>query len=201
MITPQKITIALFDFDGTLTKRDSLWAFMWFDCSLKKIIRAFTYSFPALMGYFLGYYSTRKAKETLFRYLWGGEKEEDLLQRADVFFDSTHEKLLKKSGLARIQWHQQQGHVCYLVTASLSLWTKPFADRYGLILVATLPEISEGVFTGNIQGENCYGTEKVLRLKLLLANIAIEHIYAYGDTKGDKEMLEYADTAYYRFFQ
>ena len=42
-------------------------------------------------------------------------------------------------------------------------------------------------------GKNCWGTEKVRRLQELVGSKEGYVLYAYGDTRGDRELLEYAD--------
>ena len=49
-------------------------------------------------------------------------------------------------------------------------------------------------------GENCKGTEKVNRLKAYLDISTYDEIIAFGDTRGDKEMLGLAGKSYYRYF-
>ncbi|MCB0845701.1 MAG: haloacid dehalogenase-like hydrolase, partial [Bacteroidetes bacterium] len=77
---------------------------------------------------------------------------------------------------------------------------KPWALENGLEFVGTRHEVANGVFTGKIDGKNCAGPEKVNRLLEILGNQEIEKSYAYGDTSGDKEMLEWADEGGYRCF-
>ncbi|MGA7953290.1 MAG: HAD-IB family hydrolase, partial [Gloeobacterales cyanobacterium] len=98
------------------------------------------------------------------------------------------------------RWHQSQGHRTILVSASLAIYLQPWAQRMGIQdVLGTDLEVKQGRFTGKIKGKNCYGPEKLARLQHL---INMEHccLHAYGDSKGDRELLSVAQYPYYRTF-
>ena len=51
--------------------------------------------------------------------------------------------------------------------------------------------------TGNFSSKNCYGQEKVNRLLEKEPDRTNYILYAYGDSAGDKEIIEFADYGYY----
>ncbi|MEO0583699.1 MAG: HAD-IB family phosphatase, partial [Bacteroidota bacterium] len=116
------------------------------------------------------------------------------------FTDEVLTGMIRPAAIRKLEWHQTQNHTCILVTASLSIWTQAIADKLGLALIATKPEIEGGIFTGNIEGANNYGPEKVVRIRKWLSDQKLEASYAYGDSRGDREMLAWADQAFYRRF-
>ena len=67
-------------------------------------------------------------------------------------------------------------------------------------LLATLLETENGIVTGKLSGKNCYGPEKVARIKSEFRLEEYDNIYAYGDSSGDTEMLAIATKPYYRKF-
>ena len=71
-------------------------------------------------------------------------------------------------------------------------------------VTGTRLEVSNGKITGRIDGANCYGAEKTRRIREYLEshNISREqcNITAYGDSRGDKEMTDYADKSHYKPF-
>jgi HAD superfamily phosphoserine phosphatase-like hydrolase len=103
--------------------------------------------------------------------------------------------------MERIQWHKAQGHKVVIVSASIACWLKPGCDRNGLELIATKLEIKEGIVTGKLLTRNCYGIEKVNRVKEKYRLDDYETIYAYGDSRGDKELLELANESFYKPFR
>lgn len=54
-----------------------------------------------------------------------------------------------------------------------------------------------GKLTGNFSSKNCYGQEKVNRLLEKEPDRTNYILYAYGDSAGDKEIIEFADYGYY----
>ena len=62
-------------------------------------------------------------------------------------------------------------------------------------------EEREGVLTGRFLTKNCYGEEKVTRLLQLFPERTQYWLTAYGDSRGDFELLDFANESYYRPFK
>jgi phosphatidylglycerophosphatase C len=94
----------------------------------------------------------------------------------------------------RVAWHRRSGHELVLVSASLTAYLEPFARHLGLDqVIATQLEVGpDGVLTGRLAGPNVRGAEKAIRLRRWLGEDPVE-IWAYGDSAGDREMLQMAD--------
>ena len=56
-------------------------------------------------------------------------------------------------------------------------------------------EVIDGRLTGRFLTPNCYGQEKVRRILTLHPDRSAYHLTAYGDSRGDREMLAFADEA------
>lgn len=195
-----KQTVAAFDFDGTFIRGDSMTPFLRLMYSRRQILRRGWPVLPILWGYQRGHIPRREAKEFLLTRFLGGCSMAEMARTAQRLADEILPERIRPRALARLHWHQEQGHRCLLITASLTLWTEPFAQKYGLELIATRPEVVEGKFTGRIDGPNNYGPEKVRRLEQHVPPDQIEYLYAYGDTDGDRELLARADEGKYRPF-
>ena len=87
-----------------------------------------------------------------------------------------------------------------MVTASLDIWVKPFADYLKMNLLATKGEFIDGKFTGNFLGKNCNDDEKVNRIKMAILGRKFDKTIAFGDTAADRPMLNWADEGHYKFF-
>lgn len=155
---------------------------------------------PVLVAYKLKILSEKRAKEMLLKYFLGGMSANDLWDFGKRFAAEKIPSILREEAMSRIRWHQAEGHLCILVTASLSFWVRAWAEKEGFMLIPTMPEITGGVFYGKIQGANCKGWEKVRRIEEILAGTSPQKKYAYGDTSGDKPMLAWADERFYRYF-
>jgi HAD superfamily hydrolase (TIGR01490 family) len=127
--------------------------------------------------------------------------EEKFMQVANEYSLKHIDPILRPKAMERIQWHKEQGHKVVIVSASIACWLKPWCDRNGLELIATKLEIKDGVVTGKLLTKNCYGKEKVNRVKELYNLNDYDYIYTYGDSRGDKELLELADKSFYKPFR
>ena len=86
------------------------------------------------------------------------------------------------------------------MSASLDIWTKPFAEKFGMKLIATQAKFKDEVYTGQFITKNNNGQEKVSRIKKEIEGKKFDKIIAFGDTSGDKPMLSFAHESHYRFF-
>ena len=77
---------------------------------------------------------------------------------------------------------------------------KKWCAKYNLDLIATRLEIQDGKLTGKFATKNCYGMEKVKRIKDAYDLGQYDFVYAYGDSRGDKEMLSIANESYFKHF-
>ncbi|MBE9046270.1 HAD-IB family hydrolase [Pleurocapsales cyanobacterium LEGE 10410] len=194
--------IAIFDFDNTLTSQDSLLPF------IQKVVKPLRFYWglfvlsPILIGYALGWILNWRAKEELLTHFLAGLSEQQLKQFGQRFAAQKIPKLLRSEALKRLLWHQEQGHQTVLVSASLEAYLLPWGKMIGFdYVIGTQLEAKSGVLTGRILGKNCYGQEKVNRLRKVLGDLKQYCIYAYGDSRGDRELLAIANYPYYRTFQ
>ena len=110
------------------------------------------------------------------------------------------DNIIRPKAMRKILWHKKKGHRIIVVSASIDFWLKPWCDKYELELISTKLEIKNGRLTGKFKGKNCFGIEKVIRIYKTINLDEYEHIYSYGDSKGDKELLNLADSPNYRIF-
>ena len=197
-----KKRIYAFDFDGTLTTRDTLIAF----------IRAFVLGFllhaHLLVLMKLKLYPNWKAKQKVFSYFFKGMSLGDfdaLCQR----FAADNRQLLRLEGVRTLEQARTAGADIVIVSASIDNWVKPFftspdglADNLSKITVlGTQIEIADRKLTGHFLTKNCYGPEKVNRILDLYPDRCTYHLTAYGDSRGDKELLAFADESHYKPFR
>lgn len=198
----QREVVAAFDFDGTLTRRDTLLPFLRHTLGVWAVMVQALRLSRTLAAYALGLIDNGIAKELVFVACLGGKNIEALQQEADVFAAQVVPALLRPDAMRRLAWHKQQGHRCVLISASLELYVRPWATMAGFDeVIATQLEIRDDrTLTGRMSGVNCFGAEKVRRLAALLGERSTYTLYAYGDSRGDRELLASADFSYYRQF-
>ncbi len=194
-------SLALFDFDGTITTDDSLIKFIRFVVGDTVFLWGMAVLSPMLTAYKLKFIPNYKAKQMMLSYFFKGMSEEKFIEVASEYSLKHIDTILRSKAMERIAWHKEQGHKIVIVSASIECWLKPWCDRNDLELIATKLEFQDGVFTGRFLTENCYGWEKVKRVRQVFDLDAYHTIYAYGDSQGDKELLELADEKHYKPFR
>lgn len=200
-ITHHKPVVAAFDFDGTLTYKDSLLPFLCYGNNPVHIYAKVGKQLPKLMRFVCGFSTRKEAKEAILTCI--KDMPYDRLCRKGIkFSEGPLNKLLNPKALHRLKWHQNQGHRCVLVSANLELYLLPWAKKMGFhdVLTSECHVSESGHFTGILKGANCWGPEKAERLMQLLGPRDQYILYAYGDSKGDKEMLDLADYPCFRTF-
>ncbi|WP_308388221.1 HAD-IB family hydrolase [Acidithiobacillus sp. AMEEHan] len=182
-----------FDLDGTLTRRETLLYFLWAQQGNLRALRLLLRSVPTLLGYGMGWRSNVQAKEAALRLSLAGRRVEEIVPAAEHFAQHGLPRLLRPEVLARLREHRAHGHSLVLVTATLELYARPWALREGFdaVLATRIETDAQARITGRLAGENCWGPEKARRLR---EDLGIERLaYAYGNSRGDREMLAMAE--------
>lgn len=194
--------VAAFDFDGTLTDRDSLVPLLvYWQGALKTYAKLATLT-PAFIGFLLNQDLRQHVKEQILTHFFGGLPLSQLQEIGESYAQQALNCFIKPEALKRLKWHQEQGHYCVLVSASIDTYLVPWAKAHGFqhVIASRLEVTPDGYVTGKLKGLNCWGPEKVRRLEELLGSKKNYFLYAYGDSRGDQELLALADRPYYRRF-
>ncbi|UZQ55030.1 HAD-IB family hydrolase [Trichothermofontia sichuanensis B231] len=193
--------VAVFDFDGTLTRSDAFLAFLRQSVGAARFYLGIIRLFPILLGYALRLIPNWQAKESVLTYFLKGRPLAEVQAWGQRFAASGIGRLLRPEAVQRLRWHQEQGHRTIVISASLEVYLQPWITQMGIDAVSgTTLGVEDHCITGKIAGSNCYGSEKVVRLRAMLGDLSRFYIYAYGDSKGDRELLAIADAPYYRHF-
>ena len=193
--------LAIFDFDGTITTKDSLIEFIHYAVGPLCFFVGFTYLAPVLILYLLKILPNWKAKEITLTYFFKGWSADKFQKIANDYSQKKLPFIVKKSALEKITWHQAQGDKIIVVSASLENYLSTWCQTYHMELMATQLEIENGQLTGKLNTPNCYGKEKIKRLKEKYRWEDFEFIYAYGDSEGDKALKEISQEFHFRTFK
>ena len=193
--------IAFFDFDGTITKKDTLVVFIKYAVGNFKYYKGLLLLSPILILYTLRLLSNNYAKERLLSYFFKGWSSKVFQEVADDFALFEIDKIVYKDAIKRIQWHHERGDKIVVVSASIECWIKSWCKKNNLGLIATQLSIKNSKLTGDFKGKNCFGDEKENRILELYNLDEFNEVYAYGDSKGDKALLNLADKSFYRVFK
>lgn len=196
------VIVAAFDFDGTLTYRDSLLPFLRFISRPSSFLANSIRLLPVLSRFALGNLDNQSAKEAVLRRFIAGRSDVELQRLGRDFSRQVLPRMLRAEGMDRLLWHQRREHTCVLVSASLDTYLGPWSKQAGFDLIACsrLAFDANGTATGALEGRNCRGSEKLKRLQGLIPSNSISELYAYGDSDGDRELLAAADHAFMRKF-
>ena len=190
--------IYAFDFDGTLTTRDTLLEFIRYACGNKAFFLGFLIYSPLLIMMKLGYYPNWKAKQMVFSYFFKGMPYEEFAQLGRLFaIDKSH--LLRPKGIEMVKKAQAEGAEVLIVSASIDNWVQPFFPK--VKVAGTQVEVKDGCLTGRFLTKNCYGQEKVNRLLAIYPNRKEYRLIAFGDSEGDQVLLDFADEAHFKPFR
>lgn len=184
-----------FDFDGTLTRHDTLLPFLRQVLGTARLARVLALEAPWLAAYASRLVSNEAAKVRILRRALGGLHRDELHAQGAEFARRRVPRMLREDRLRRLREHLDAGQRCVLVTASLTLYTRPWGVAQGFteVIGSELEFDAEGRAIGSLAGGNCWGPEKERRLRQLLGGAPLSE--AYGDSRGDREMLRMARKA------
>ncbi len=196
-----ELGMVAFDFDGTMTVRDSFTAFLkwrvsggrWFVGCLKLAPATVAYVFDRNRG---------KLKAAAIREFLKGARQSDLQDQARLFAEKNSGRLLRPDAVETWRRWRTKGAKTVIVTASPDFVVAPFARGLGAdgLIGTELAFDADGRCLGVLAGANCRGAEKVRRLRETYGE-DLMLTAAYGDTSGDKEMLGIAHEKGYRVFK
>lgn len=195
-----KNRIAFFDFDGTITTDDSFLKIIRYAVGDYKFVLGFLILSPILILYKMGTIPNHKAKQKVLTWFFKGFTEKEFKKIAKEYSLNHVEKILRPKAIEKINWHKEQNHKVVIVSASIDCYLRPWCEKNNLELLATKLEFKNGIVNGNLLGKNCYGQEKVSRIKQAYDLDNFDYVYAYGDSAGDKEMLAIANKSFYKPF-
>ncbi len=182
--------LVAFDFDGTITDRDSLQDFIrrmrgWPIC-----IRAYLVCVPRALYWDRGPQRRQAIKHRFLRSALGGLSRAQVQALADAYVRDYVPQIVRPEMMERVRVHRERGDTVVLVSASPSIYLQPWAQAQGMVQVLA----TELAFDGQkgcvgMSSANCWGQEKVNRLEVWLGVKPVELDMAYGDSPGDAQML------------
>lgn len=182
--------IAVFDFDGTLIKKDSMILFFQknFSLSLKNLL-IFLRLILHTIKYFLKIYSRRQYKEIYINHVISLSRSRDHKKSFNNFSEYLL-GLILKDAVGKIEELKEKGYYTILMSASPDLYLKTVSKKLGFSeLICT-----ETIFKDNyikIRGLNCYGKNKILMLleRHEKGKIDWNASYCFSDSHTDMELL------------
>jgi len=187
------VTVAAFDVDNTLTVRDCVVPFMRSVGGTRQLIKV------VLSDLGSTFHSVRRRdrdalKSKFVEGVFSGKASDEVEALGVQFASKVADRWLRDDVATRMRWHQEQGHVVILVSASLGIYLHPLGDLLEVdAVLCTELEVQDGLLTGKLVGLNCRGKEKAVRVQKWCQDSGLSSddlAYAYGDSSGDTELLE-----------
>ncbi len=190
--------IAAFDFDGTLTRRDTLVPFLVRACGARPVARAVSRVAPKAARARLGRLEAEihhrdTTKAALLGALLAG-REGAWLAQAGRDYARTLPRRIRPEMAHQVAWHRSHGHELVIVSASLLAYLEPYARSEGFdhVIAVGMEVDRSGLLTGRMTGPNVRGPEKVARLQAWLGGDSPDLLWGYGNSAGDAELLALA---------
>jgi phosphatidylglycerophosphatase C len=194
-------TVAAFDVDGTVTRRDCVVPFMRRVTGARRVVPRLA-ARPDRLLPLVARRDRDQLKALAAAAAFRGQTEATLLDQGAAFAEAVRADWLRTDTMQRLRAHLDAGDRVVFVSASFEVYLRPLAALLGIDeALGTRLEMRGGVATGALDGPNCRGPEKVRRLHEWLErehlDRAVVHIVAYGDSAGDRELLAEADEAHW----
>jgi phosphatidylglycerophosphatase C len=193
--------IAFFDFDGTITTKDTLLEVIKFQKGLPAFYLGFLLNTPWLIAYKLKIITNDSAKQRILVHFFGGMSEAEFQSSCDLFAEKKLPLLIRAGALEELRRLRTLGFEMAVVSASAGNWIRKWTNSLDIKLISTKLEVKNGFLTGKIDGKNCYGEEKADRIREFWNLADYEDVYVYGDSSGDGPMLSLATRSFYKPFR
>lgn len=196
--TARRGSLAVFDLDGTLVRGDS---FLPFVIGYARSRRRFK---PILtLPIWLGLYGARllpdhRAKQRVLISFFRGQTREAVAEYAAEFSRNWILPRLHPPVHSRLLSHLSSGHRVILLSASPDLYVKAVGAALGIDeVICTRVLGTARLWDGRLVGLNCKGAEKLARLRNYLGEDSWDgDSFAYGDSKSDFPVLQWARRGY-----
>ena len=187
--------LALFDFDGTLCKKDSFTGFIFYALRKRHIVKQGIKILPWIQAYYLNVYPAPAMRSQLFRAMFSNADALELQQIAQDYAASLMSQL-NLPLLKQLKQHQALGDEVVLVSASVDVYLQHVCNLLNIELICTQTEQVNNIYTGQYATPDCSSEQKKLRILERYHLDDYVAVYTYGNSLEDKEMLELADHAY-----
>lgn len=201
-MSDQRPRVAAFDVDGTLTTTDCVVPFLRRTAGTSRLIVRLLSS-PITLGTSAVRRDRDALKAASAAAAFAGASVATVEADAAAFAREVYEHRMRTDTVELLRAHLDAGDTVLLVSASFEVYLRPLAELLGAhdVLAVRLEADDDGVLTGRLDGPNCRGPEKVVRLHEWLDRQSggreAVHLSAYGDSSGDRELLADADAAHW----
>jgi phosphatidylglycerophosphatase C len=194
-------TLAVFDFDGTITNRDSVNDFLIWKFGLVRFFLSYFFMLPLIVLYFFKIVKNSTIKKAQIFFFLRKRTLNEFIIDSHNYAEKRLHKIVRQDAISTIKSHHQKGHTLIIISSSFPYWIEAWATNYSFHhVIGTKLSPVNGLINTSALCKNCYGEQKVNSLRELYPNLSDFTIYVYGDSDGDKELLEIASYPNYKIF-
>ena len=191
--------LALFDFDGTITDRETMPGFMRVAVRPLRMVVGQALLLPAILGYRAGLVSGVAVRAAICRFGFRRVPAHEVEAHGERFARDVLPGTLRPEAMARIAWHKARGDQVVVVSGGLDVYLRPWCQAHGVELLSSSLEQRDGRLTGRYRGKQCVRHEKARLVREHYHPARFSRVFAYGDTPEDRELLALAHEPYYRW--
>ena len=195
---PAARDLALFDFDGTITTRETFPDFMARAVPRRRLALGRVLFAPWVVGYRLGVVPVALLRTALVRYAFSGVPLAVVEAAGAALAADVLPGLVRPEVQTRIDWHKARGDTVAVVSGGFDVYLAPWCRAQGLDWICSSLAVRDGRLTGRYAGAQCVADEKARRVRARYDLAGYRAIHAYGDTHEDDALLALADHATWR---
>lgn len=203
-LEPPRDGLIIFDFDGTITTKDTFALFLRYYAGFWGWLKNIIILMPVFISYKLGRIDRHAVKIAVIKKFFSNKTVEDIENKAQTFAKNIIPGLIRPQALECFKTKMAEIDRVYICSASISPYLSYWADAQGFprknVLSVELSE-SSGVLSGEIKGYNVWGENKIRRIFDAFCSDNVHIAEAYGDSEGDRELLNAAEASFYRPFR
>ncbi|WP_394002342.1 HAD family hydrolase [Luteimonas sp. WGS1318] len=190
--------LALFDFDGTITTRETFPDFIRHAIPPRRRALGTALFAPLVIGYKLKLVPVHALRAALVRYAFKNVPLAEVEAAGASLAADLLPTLVRPEIQARIDWHRARGDTVVVVSGGFDVYLAPWCRAQGLDWICSSLAAREGVLTGHYAGAQCVADEKARRVRERYDLAGYRAVHAYGDTHEDHALLALADHATWR---
>ncbi len=191
--------LALFDFDGTITDRETMPDFIRVAVRPGRLLLGKALLLPLILGYKFKLVPGVIVRAAICLFGFWRIPVEELESHGQHFAREFLPTTLRPEAMARIAWHKARGDTVVVVSGGLDVYLRPWCREHGLQLLCSILEERGNKLTGRYRGRQCVRKEKARLVQEQFPPTRFARVFAYGDTSEDQEMLALAHEPYYRW--
>ena len=200
--TAEPIEIVVFDFDGTITTDDTFRLFLRYYAGNLKWTANILLLLPIFIGYGLKAVDRNQAKIHVMRRFFKNASVAKLNARAAAFATEIIPSLIRPQAQACLDSKKTHTESLYICSASITPYLRAWGESQNIHnILATELETDGDRYTGEIKGWNIWGEGKMRRILAEFAPHPVKIMEAYGDSRGDREMLHAAEASFFQPFR